>query len=383
MSAEADFDFKIGIVGPTRVGKTSLIASILKDAQRLLEGTPVKIGPYGTKTERRIAQHHKELEGSLRSGEFHPGAVSGTEEPFTFELLLDPGVEATGIRLNLLDYPGGWIDASRRPAERENEWKACKRWMTESTVLIVPVESAILMEPTSAPQRKAVPSILNTYEVAQVTREWAKERASRPHEPALILVCPVKCESYFADNGGLRDSAGELFNAVRDYYHEVFQAVRAEAPQVKVLYSPVDTIGCVEIIRATWREEKRDEKNEPGSFVFSADYRVRRPGRQSVKGADAVLVSLCRHLVEAKKRAESAIADDKESEAAAAKRFAEKDEGFLGNFWLWASRGRKRRKETAEARQTEATAQRRIVESLEETIVRLASRDFGPRVREM
>ena len=79
MSADADFDFKIGIVGPTRVGKTSLIASILKDSQRLLEGTPVKIGPHGTKTERRVAQHHKELDGSLRAGEFNPGAVSGTE----------------------------------------------------------------------------------------------------------------------------------------------------------------------------------------------------------------------------------------------------------------------------------------------------------------
>jgi len=379
MSADADFDFRIGIVGPTRVGKTSLIASILKDSQRLLEGTPVKIGPHGLKTERRIAQHHKELEGSLRAGEFHPGAVSGTEEPFTFELHLDPGVDAAGIRLSLLDYPGGWIDANRRPVEREEEWKVCKRWMTESTVLIVPVESAIIMEAASGRHKRAVPSILNTYEVAQVTREWAKDRASRPHEPALLLFCPVKCESYFADHGGLRDTSAELFSAVRDHYHEVLQAVRGEAPQVKVLYSPVDTIGCVEIIKATWR----DEKAEPGGFVFSADYRVRPPGRQAVKGADAVLVSLCRHLVEAQKRAEAVVADDKESEAAVAKRFAEKDEGFLGNFWLWASRRRKRRRETAEARHTEAFAQRRIVENLDETIARLAARDLGPRVREM
>jgi len=379
MSADADFDFKIGIVGPTRVGKTSLIASILKDSQRLLEGTPVKIGPHGTKTERRVAQHHKELDGSLRAGEFNPGAVSGTEEPFTFELHLDPGADAAGIRLNLLDYPGGWIDADRRPREREDEWKHCKRWMTESTVLIVPVESAVMMEAASARHKRAVPSILNTYEVSQVTREWAKDRASRPNEPALLLFCPVKCESYFADNGGLRDSSTELFNAVRDHYHEVLQAVRGEAPQVKVLYSPVDTIGCVEIIRANWREEK----TEPGGFVFSADYRVRPPGRQSAKGADAVLVSLCRHLVEAKKRAESLLADQKESEATNAVREAEKDEGFLRNLWLWASRGREGRRRTAEARQTEAAAQRRIVESLDETISRLASRDFGPRVREM
>jgi len=379
MSSNGELVFKIGIIGPTRVGKTSLIASILKDSQRLLEGTPLSIVPRGTATERRIAQHHKDLEGSLRAGEFHPGAVKGTEEPFTFELHLDPGVEAAGIHLNLLDYPGGWLDSSRRPAERENDWKVCKRWMMESTVLLVPVESAVLMEAASAKTKKATPHILTTYEVAQVAREWAKDRAKRSNEPALLLFCPVKCESYFADNGGLRDSSGELFNSVRDSYQDVLQAVRGEASHVKVMYSPVDTIGCVEIINSNWRQ---DEK-APGGFEFSANYRVRHPGRQSVKGADAVLVSLCRHLVDAKKRAEALVAEEKEGEAEAAKRFAEKDEGFLGNFWLWVSRGRKHRKQTADTRQVEAERQRKVVETLEQTIERLAAREFGPRVREM
>ena len=33
--------FKIGLVGPSRVGKTSLITALLRDSQRLLQGTPV------------------------------------------------------------------------------------------------------------------------------------------------------------------------------------------------------------------------------------------------------------------------------------------------------------------------------------------------------
>ena len=65
-----DNTFKIGIVGPTRVGKTSLIASILNDAKSLLAGSPVSMSANGTKTERRVAQHHKELSGSIRAGEF-------------------------------------------------------------------------------------------------------------------------------------------------------------------------------------------------------------------------------------------------------------------------------------------------------------------------
>ena len=101
--------FRIGLVGPSRVGKTSLITALLRDSQRLLQGTPVSMRPLGTPTEKRIAQHRRELDGSLLAGEFTPGALRGTEEPFTFQLLLDSGVRGAGIRLELLDYPGEWL----------------------------------------------------------------------------------------------------------------------------------------------------------------------------------------------------------------------------------------------------------------------------------
>lgn len=379
MSGDEDLNFKIGIIGPARVGKTSLIASILKSAQVLLEGTPVSIRAEGQITERRVAQHHKELDGSLRAGEFNPGALRATEERFIYALKIDPGVADVGIRLDLLDYAGEWIDADRRRFEREDDWKVCKQWMKDSTVLIVPVESAIMMEASYGRHKKAVPSILNTFEIEQVARDWAKARAACPDEPGLLLFCPVKCESYFADNGGLRDSSSQLFNAFRDHYEGVLNAVRGEAPQVKILYAPVDTIGCVEIINATWS----DEKAAPGGFAFSASYRVRPPGRPSIKGAEAVLVALFRHLVAAKQRLAEVEAGSRDGKARTSEEFAEKDEGFFGNFLLWASRGRKRRRETATAQRSEATAQRRIVESLDQIIVRLAAREFGPRVREM
>lgn len=374
-----DYIFKIGIVGPTRVGKTSLIASILNDAQRLLEGKPVSMHPHGAKTERRVAQHHKELSGSIRAGEFHPGAVSGTEESFTYELSLDPGTTAGGIRLDILDYPGGWIDSIRRPEEREAEWNACKQWMKESSVLIVPVESAVMMEASSASHRRAVPFILNTYDIEQVARAWAKDRSVHPERPALLIFCPVKCESYFADNGGLTDASLPLFHAFEDHYRDVLKAVKGEAPHAKIIYAPVDTVGCVEIVKANWRGESQNSAD----VVFSADYRVRRPGHQAVKGADAVLVSLCRHLVDAKHRSENEKANESEVVAQRAKNEAEKDEGFLGNIWLWASRERRRRRDRAEVLSYQVDRQKQVVQDLGEIIDQLAELPFGPRVREL
>ena len=139
---DEDLVFRIGLVGPSRVGKTSLITALLRDSQRLLQGTPVSLRPRGTATEKRIAQHRRELDGSLLAGEFTPGALRGTEEPFRFQLLLDSGVRGAGIRLELLDYPGGWLDPATRPHDRDRDWQACQRFLQQCSVLLVPVDAA-------------------------------------------------------------------------------------------------------------------------------------------------------------------------------------------------------------------------------------------------
>ena len=401
MNNNHDFIFKIGILGPTRVGKTSLIAAVLQNSTDLLSGTPVSMTAFDGKTEKRLSQHQKELEGSIRAGEFHPGAVSGTEESFTYELLLDPGVDgAAGIRFSLLDYPGGWIDAAKRPAAREDEWKHCKQWIKDSSVLLVPIESAVMMEAHIAAHKRAVPSILNTHDVASVARDWAKVRAKESHQPAVLMLCPVKCESYFDDNGGRLDASDLLKRHVEDLYHEVIDAVRREADGIHILYAPVDTVGCCEITNTRWISHE-------DSLSFSADYRVRNPARRSIKGAEAVLISLCRLMVDAGKRAEDDIARQKinaaqEAQAVAnqsreaanvASIYAHRDEGFFGNFWLELVGERQRRERIAETRRLESEkhqheanqkdisvqAQQQVLESFDKTIQRLAKEPLGER----
>lgn len=370
--------FRIGLVGPSRVGKTSLITALLRDSQRLLQGTPVSLRPVGTATEKRIAQHRRELDGSLLAGEFTPGALRGTEEPFTFQLLLDSGVRGTGIRLELLDYPGGWLDPATRPHDRDADWQSCQRFLQQCSVLVVPVDAAVLMEPTSGAQLRAVPSILTTPEVGEVVRQWLKERNWRPDEPALLMLCPVKCESYFDDNGGRRDESEELLSRVRRVYADVIEAVPAEAPHVRVVYAPVDTIGCVEILHAEWSPDPR----EPSGVAFAAHYGVRWPARQAVKGADDVLVALCKHLVAAQQRVESDVAGDVRGAADRAREYAERDEGFIRNIWYHLSGERARRTHTALVTGHRAGEADARVSALADVVADLARRDPGGRVRQ-
>jgi hypothetical protein len=387
MSNNDQMQFKIGIIGPTGVGKTSLITSILKNAEGLLSGTPLRLKEHDLATERRLAQYRRDLEGSILAGEFNPGALTGTQERFTFELELDAGVDGAGIRISFLDYPGRWLDPEGRPENRENEWKECRAWIAHSTVLIIPVEATVLMEAYTNAHKRALPYILTTPDVAVLAREWAKKRMERKHEPALLLVCPVKCESYFDDNGGRKNRSEELFKVVSQVYREVFNGVREEAKHIEIIYSPVDTIGCVEVKESHWLEIMTNGRER---LEFSADYKVRSPGQQNVVGADTVLVQLCRQLVTAANRLTEDEASLKQYEAMEAQVLAA--QGFWGElmesgFWqsirYWINGEFERREIRAEKLKGEALEADRRVQSLREVVQKLAGSPMGPRVRRL
>lgn len=340
MNNTAELKFRIGLVGPSRVGKTSLVATILRDAQRVLAQTTARIEPHGTASERRLQQHDNELRGALWAGEFNPGAVAGTEGVFTFELRLDPGEGADALVFGLQDFPGGWIDAAARGMHRNAEWESYKEWLARCSVLIAPIEATVLMEATAASQKRAVPSMLAIQQVQAVVEDWAKNRRTASHEPALLLLCPVKCESYFSDNGGNGYGAGKLHDDVCTLFNSVITSARATAPHVKVAYAPVDTMGCVDLIRTQWRADQ----NAPGGFDFTATYRVRSPGELRPKGGASVMALLCRDVLTSIHEGEKLLEKQLSGKFSEASAFATREEGFFKDLWIKLNGERDRRK---------------------------------------
>jgi hypothetical protein len=373
--------YRIGMVGPSRVGKTSLITALLHDGQRLLEGTPISMKAIGTATQKRLSQHRRELDGSLLAGEFDAGALGGSQDQFTFHLLLDTGVPDTGIELQLLDYPGGWLDPHTRPAGVEAQWEECERFLEQCSVLIVPIDAAVLMEATTASHLRAVPTVLGTPQVTDVVRTWLKRRNERPDEPALLLLCPVKCESYFDDNGGRRDLSATLLQWVRRVYRSMIELVPNEAPDVRnmrAVYAPVDTIGCVEILRADWLPEP----DEPGALTFMAHYGVRPPGERSVKGTEDIMIALCRQLVAGRQKVEEREAGLRRQTADAAQTFAERDEGFFRNIWFLVTGERRLRADAARTSREEAIQAADRAQALTGIVESLSRRAHSERVHQ-
>ncbi|MGP4022438.1 hypothetical protein [Actinomadura sp. 3N407] len=289
--------FKVAVVGPSRVGKTTLLTAILSDTADLLAGTPVNVA-LDEATASRVRRQKNQLRGAIAAGEFDAAALGGTQSMSSYEIKLqadgDVGLE---IPFRILDYPGGWLDPDRRtesPAAQE-QWPRCEAHIKDSIMLLMPIDAAVLMEASTPAQRAAVPDLLGLTDVEAVAERWAKTRNQRPAEPAVLLLAPLKCEKYFADNGGAGHEAGRVRKEVREKYKEVRRIVEAECKDrlVHVVYAPIDTYGCVELMEAEWPEL------EPGRLDFRGHYRFRgRPPTISVKAAGTVMQELCRAILD-------------------------------------------------------------------------------------
>ncbi|TMR07009.1 hypothetical protein ETD83_02395 [Actinomadura soli] len=289
--------FKAAVVGPSRVGKTTLLTAILADTAELLAGTPVSVA-LDEATASRVRRQKGHLRSAIEAGEFDAAALGGTQAMSVYEIKLqadgDVGLE---IPFRILDYPGGWLDPDMRARSPEagKEWPSCEAHIKDSIMLLLPIDAAVLMEASTPAQRAAVPELLGLVDVEAVAERWAKIRNQHPAEPAVLLLAPLKCEKYFSDNGGAGQEAGRLRKLVREKYKEVLRIVAAECKDrmVHVVYAPIDTYGCVELMEAEWL------RLGSGGLDFRGHYRFRgRPPTISVKAAGTIMQELCRAILD-------------------------------------------------------------------------------------
>lgn len=299
----SELEYKISMLGPTRVGKTSLVASILGSTkEEVLAGTALNLRSLDLATEKKLSAHAKELKSSLNAGSFNSGAVSGTQEPAKFRFSLSDGANESLLNFTLLDFPGGWIDPANRPEQRQNDWEECKKFIHSSSVVIIPVESPVLMEAIAPKQQGAIEYNIHSEEIKEIITDWAKFRNhEHANEPSTIIFAPVKCESYFTDNGftSNKDKSDDLKRFVEKYYAEVIQSAENEFEHnqnsvLNIIYTAVDTIGCVEIINGQWNHDK-----ESNFLRFSADYAIRKNPKINRKGGEDIFIALFKNLLKA------------------------------------------------------------------------------------
>jgi hypothetical protein len=355
--------FRISLLGPSGVGKTSLVTAMLAESQKILAGSGTAMRPVGRRTSDAIARNQFKLEEYLLVGEFTADRIIGTRETFIFALGFDPGTPGTGIGIELLDFPGGWLSARRTRGDYGPLWQEVRDFIVSSTILLMPVDATMLMEaPTD--QRNAVRRLLAIEDVAEIAREWATARRERSAEPALAVFCPLKCESYFSDNGGTRDSSALLRAKFEEVYRDVISVIESTAPRASVLYAPIDTLGCVELVSADWISD------DLSGLDLQARYRVRGSHPKiSRAGAGDVMRVLCRTLAQGIEALEESGREMP----------TERTGGFFRMVWLMLRGERGSRRQPASAAESQIPRAR----PLSDVITEIARSPYGPRVREL
>lgn len=301
-----DDKFKVALLGPSGVGKTTLLASMFDDTQERLRGTSLNVD-LDTHTRARVSEHRKELNDAVGTQVFESGSLSGTQAAdwLTFSLRSINNRELE-IPFEVLDYPGGWLDPAAREAGAVSEegWEQIETHIEHSILALIPIDATLLMEAGNPAERAASLHLLGIVDVHDMVQLWARSRNTTEHrdEPAVLMLVPIKCEKYL-DPGRPAGSDAEALRArVQSVYDEITETVSKEARDrtISILYKPVETYGCIQLVGGVWKLPSARGKQPvfEGSYRFTSDLPERR-----ISGVGAVMRQLCATVLEGQERA--------------------------------------------------------------------------------
>ena len=282
-----DFNYKIGIVGASGSGKTSLImACYMAFRDRLKE---IDIKPKDTTTERLLqdAEHSFKTCVPHKDTTWTPPEFENTSDTHTYNFLITFTAcnQTNNINLTILDYPGQMLGNADFGRE-------ITPFLLECNALFLPIPTDILMQiqinndngAEEAQKRCMIAREMLNYKAAcKATHNWMASKA-RNKQPAQLFFVPVRCEKYFSDNTAtdskdnnflnsvyntvynsvikpavdlfISDSEHEILKAVDELYYQQIDYSSGMAECVSVYTFCVDTYGIVEECKMDIRNDK-------------------------------------------------------------------------------------------------------------------------------
>lgn len=225
----------ITMLGPSRVGKTSLLTSMASRFDETVGAAHLRLTP-DPESAALLGQRLAELRGMLDRYEI-VGGIPGDEVPRSYVFDLGQRGAAPSLRLRFQDYPGGTI-ANTDDVE-DKQFVKDILYLYNCVAVLVAIDAPALMEHGGIwhEQRNHATRIANLFQHAY----------SGLREPRLVILAPVKCEKYMATEQGQRN----LLKRVREGYADLLSAFNQDdlRPHVAVVVTPVQTVGGIVLSR--------------------------------------------------------------------------------------------------------------------------------------
>jgi len=241
---------RIAMVGPSGVGKTSLLAAMfntLQDEICSLDCQLLADSPTTNALQSRLTELKGLAEGGIKIQKNQGVGGTATATEYNFDLVFDSDSQ---LRIQFIDLPGGWYTGGEG-------YKKADEILAKSQVTLLAVDSVALMQNNS---------LFHEIANAPLQIKTAFGRALHSFDPhhALIIVL-MRAESY-------RNQLKELYSRTREAYKTFLPILkvnyRGERIQLPVYLTHVETVGCVTVNSVKIIDDTRIEakfiRNEGG-----------------------------------------------------------------------------------------------------------------------
>lgn len=252
MNGELDYGYKnvinICMIGPSGVGKTSLLATMHKIMQSS-SGGKFRFEPLNKDSFIILRDKYTSLQKMVdrpactRVVNSDPGTQAIQEYPFGLEYVADDGERTKIALVNFFDTPGAMT--SRMDEELEQK-------IRESHIIINAIDAGVMM--------KAATLNAEQYNGYAEVKRLLDDCAFADDENKLVIFTLIKAETWIMERDNPKHVASDvdyLYRKFHEHCQGLIDSFPASAPRLGI-FCPVETLGCVEFSMVT-RDEEGDQ----------------------------------------------------------------------------------------------------------------------------
>ncbi|WP_037047637.1 hypothetical protein [Pseudonocardia halophobica] len=280
------------MLGPSGVGKTSMLATMYDQMESVVVREDLQLTPDpddADELDRKIVQLQRLFATDGLKPDMAAG-ISGTADWRAFDFALGRRGKKPTLRLEFVDYPGGWIEDSAGSQQRE--W--VRGLIRDSDAILIPIDTPALLERNGLWHRSR-----NRPDFIHNMLQLALEDLPSPR---LIILAPIRCERYIRD-GVSRQMLGKRVVEGYDKLlgHLSFGRLGELAA---VVITPIQTVGELEYHGSpkdrylpVFRKQQADAKYNPIDSEQPLRYVIRFALRLHGDRRDASYFRMMRQLL--------------------------------------------------------------------------------------
>lgn len=232
----------IVFLGPSGVGKTSVLAAMAEQLKTEAERAKVKL-TFKADTWPWMQEAIEELKERV----FRPNmgnTPSITRTDYELELaptVLKGWVEGLTIPIKIVDYPGEWLTSYK-----QGNIQKVKDMIETASIVMIAIDAVALMEARNEELNYVHERNNAAEQVTNILRETLLDRTSL--DPKLVMFIPIRGEKWLQEPV---NEQGALVKQVESLYADTLAMFRQSplSQQVAVVIAPVETLGIVHFDR--------------------------------------------------------------------------------------------------------------------------------------